>query len=100
MLSDGRAREIEMKSTKTQLVYSIKYVETQGIEPLHVETTDDSSYAYHQGRYSHRRQEIIGRTCFFSREEAVKAGKKKIEKALRSLEKRKSKLSTLLESLE
>lgn len=84
--------------------YSIKHVETKGIEEWEGnQDRNNQSYATtpHDGRsfWTHR-FEKIGKECFETRAGAVDAGKDKLQKTLKGIDKRRSKILRLIGGLE
>ena len=64
--------------------YSIRYIESKGIEEFNGKLTSDGTYAKEEPYQYCGRFEKIGKDAFTSRSEAVKAGADRLQRALKA----------------
>lgn len=85
-----------MENSETVICYSIRYVETDGIVKREaiIKDIDGNTYATNcrTGWNQLVFLERVGKDIFLNEEEAIAAGKVKLERAIHSIEKRKKRI--------
>jgi len=79
--------------------YSIKYIETRGLDAFEGEFTDGWDGAVYARGKKRRNLERVGTEVFTSKDEALRAGVKKLERAIINLDKKKADFQKYIKEL-